>query len=68
MGERGRSAFLSGYERKLCCDQWHDLLAELTRGDADEARPTPTPRHRTSVGRTAAAAAIAALSVVTGLR
>ena len=68
MGERGRSAFLAGYERKLCCDQWHDLLAELTRSDADEARPMPTPRRRSSVARTAAAAAVAALSVVTGLR
>jgi len=29
MGERARSAFLAGYERKLCCDQWNLLLAGL---------------------------------------
>jgi glycosyltransferase involved in cell wall biosynthesis len=29
MGERGRSAFLVAHERKLCCAQWHVLLAEL---------------------------------------
>jgi glycosyltransferase involved in cell wall biosynthesis len=66
MGERARSAFLAGYERKLCCDQWHDLLAELTRVDADTTRP---PQRRSTAGRTAAAAAaVAALSALTSLR
>jgi glycosyltransferase involved in cell wall biosynthesis len=41
MGERGRSAFLAGYERKLCCERWADLLADLTRGGAWHTRPAP---------------------------
>jgi glycosyltransferase involved in cell wall biosynthesis len=27
MGERGRSAFLAGYERNLCCNLWGELIA-----------------------------------------
>ncbi len=55
MGERGRSAFLAGFEQKLCCRQWRDLIDELIGGeDQAAARPTrPTrgvrrakPRHR----------------------
>jgi colanic acid biosynthesis glycosyl transferase WcaI len=68
MGERGRSAFLAGYEKRLCCGQWHDLLAELTRADADPARPAPTSRRPSTVGRTATAAAVAALSIASNLR
>jgi glycosyltransferase involved in cell wall biosynthesis len=26
MGERGRSALIASYERKLCCHQWHELI------------------------------------------
>jgi colanic acid biosynthesis glycosyl transferase WcaI len=26
MGERGRLAFLAAYERRLCCEQWHQLI------------------------------------------
>jgi glycosyltransferase involved in cell wall biosynthesis len=29
MGERGRSAFLTAYERKLCCNKWRELIGEL---------------------------------------
>jgi glycosyltransferase involved in cell wall biosynthesis len=29
MGERARSSFLAGYERKLCCDRWNHLVASL---------------------------------------
>jgi glycosyltransferase involved in cell wall biosynthesis len=68
MGERGRSAFLAGFEKRRCCDQWHDLLAELTRAGADPARPTPTSRRPSTAGRTASAAAVAALSVASNLR
>jgi glycosyltransferase involved in cell wall biosynthesis len=28
MGERGRSAFLAAYERRLCCSQWAELVDE----------------------------------------
>jgi colanic acid biosynthesis glycosyl transferase WcaI len=36
MGERGRSAFLTTHERKLCCNQWYELMSELV------ARPSTT--------------------------
>ena len=55
MGEKGRSAFLAGFERKYCCGQWHDLLAELTGAGVRPARPVEAPRPPTA-GRTAAAA------------
>ena len=29
MGERGRSAFLTTYERRLCCNHWYELIREL---------------------------------------
>ena len=29
MGERGRSAFLTDHERKLCCNEWCGLIAAL---------------------------------------
>ena len=38
MGEKGRSAFLSAHDRKLCCAHWHELIGNLV------ARPE-TPRH-----------------------
>jgi hypothetical protein len=65
MGERGRSAFLAGYERRLCCEQWQDLLAEVTRADADSASPA-----RRLVRRSASrsAATIAALSIAPNFR
>jgi glycosyltransferase involved in cell wall biosynthesis len=68
MGERGRSAFLAGYERKLCCQRWADLLADLTRRGAEPAR-TPHRTHRpSSLSRTGPAAAIAALSLAPTLQ
>jgi glycosyltransferase involved in cell wall biosynthesis len=30
MGERGRLAFLAGFERRLCCERWNELMGELT--------------------------------------
>ena len=68
MGERGRSAFLAGHEQRLCCAQWGDLLAELTRADATTARPGASPSRQPSVGPAARAAAVAALSMATTLR
>jgi colanic acid biosynthesis glycosyl transferase WcaI len=51
MGERGRSAFLTAHERKLCCNQWHELIGELLarpeagrQGSAAPARPRETPQ------------------------
>ncbi len=29
MGEKGRTAFLSAHDRKLCCAQWHELIGNL---------------------------------------
>jgi colanic acid biosynthesis glycosyl transferase WcaI len=68
MGERGRSAFLAGHEQRLCCAQWRDLLAELTRADATPAVPGDSPNRRPSLGPTARAAAVAALSMAPTLR
>ncbi len=53
MGERGRSAFLTTHERKLCCNQWHELMSELvtqplTTARGLPARPRPALR---SLGR-----------------
>ena len=70
MGERGRSAFLAGYERRLCCEQWGDLLAEVTGEKLEPARPARVPSRRSAVGRSsrATAAALAALSIAPTLR
>lgn len=52
MGERARSAFLAGYERRHCCDAWRGLLAEQTRS---VVRAAPTPGRPTGPRRTATA-------------
>ncbi len=43
LGERGRSAFLGGFERDGCCDSWAVLVGQL----AAPPRPAPAP-HATS--------------------
>jgi glycosyltransferase involved in cell wall biosynthesis len=48
MGERGRSAFLAAYERKLCCNQWSDLIGALLQ----EGRVAHQPADATSPGPT----------------
>ncbi len=68
MGERGRSAFLAGHERRLCCGQWRDLLAEVTRVSADPAARSRSPRRSSAARRTARAAAIAAISMGPAVR
>jgi colanic acid biosynthesis glycosyl transferase WcaI len=45
MGERARSAFLAHFEQKLCCRDWHLLLAELA------APPAYRPRAREPLAR-----------------
>jgi glycosyltransferase involved in cell wall biosynthesis len=65
MGERGRSAFLARYERRHCCATWRGLLAETTGAGARASR---TSRRPAAPGRTATAAALAALSIVPTLR
>ena len=42
MGEKGRSAFLTAHDRKLCCTQWCELIGELV------ARPET---RRPAIGR-----------------
>jgi colanic acid biosynthesis glycosyl transferase WcaI len=42
MGERGRTAFLTTHERKLCCNHWSDLIGALF------ARPETNRRQATS--------------------
>jgi colanic acid biosynthesis glycosyl transferase WcaI len=40
MGERGRLAFLAGYERRLCCERWNalvgDVMEDAVAGAAEE--------------------------------
>ncbi len=42
MGERGRSAFLALYERKLCCERWHELIGGLVTTRASRRQPAPS--------------------------
>ncbi len=57
MGERARSAFLAGYERRHCCEAWTRLLADAI---CSEARPAGASR-RPSASRHMAAAALSVL-------
>jgi glycosyltransferase involved in cell wall biosynthesis len=54
MGEKGRTAFLTHHERKLCCARWCDLLSE---------RPSPVSASQSR--RPQAAALAAATPLVT---
>jgi putative colanic acid biosynthesis glycosyltransferase WcaI len=40
MGSRGRAAFLTEFDKTVCCDSWSNLLIELV-GAPRAARPTP---------------------------
>jgi len=51
MGEKGRSAFLTAHERKLCCTHWYELIGELLarpetgrQGSPAPVRPRDTPQ------------------------
>jgi colanic acid biosynthesis glycosyl transferase WcaI len=44
MGEKGRSAFLTAHDRKLCCAHWHELIGNVV------ARPQ-TPRQTLAAPR-----------------
>jgi glycosyltransferase involved in cell wall biosynthesis len=66
MGERGRSAFLAAYERRLCCGQWHEVLADLTGAAADSSRPARIPWRQAAARRTASAVAV--VSAVSNFR
>jgi colanic acid biosynthesis glycosyl transferase WcaI len=48
MGERGRSAFLMTHERKLCCNQWADVVGELLAQPVVAAQGLPVRKRRTS--------------------
>jgi glycosyltransferase involved in cell wall biosynthesis len=51
MGERGRAAFLVAHERKLCCDQWRELIGDLM-SESGPVRPAPrAPRTRPDSAR-----------------
>jgi len=49
MGERGRVAFLSDFERQGCCAQWGwmigELMGELTVVPMPKPEPAPAPRR-----------------------
>jgi glycosyltransferase involved in cell wall biosynthesis len=42
MGERGRTAFLNTHERRLCCNNWSELIARLL-ATTEKSRPKPAP-------------------------
>ena len=46
MGELGRSAFLAGFEREFCCEQWCKLIAEVVGLEA-----VTVPAGRVAHGR-----------------
>jgi colanic acid biosynthesis glycosyl transferase WcaI len=48
MGERGRSAFLMTYERKLCCHRWTDVIGELLAQPVVAAQGLASRKRRTS--------------------
>ena len=55
MGEKGRSAFLTAHDRKLCCAQWHELIGSLVARPEGRWRPTAAavPRYDTLKGAAA---------------
>jgi glycosyltransferase involved in cell wall biosynthesis len=55
MGERGRSAFLAAYERKLCCDRWLELIGELMGTQEAPRRLARAPFGRSVPDREASA-------------
>jgi len=46
MGERGRTMFLTTHERKLCCNQWTELMSGLLAQPAAAARRLPMGKRR----------------------
>jgi colanic acid biosynthesis glycosyl transferase WcaI len=55
MGEKGRTAFLTAHERKLCCARWHELIGKLVaRSDTRIQRSAVSlPGHATLKGTAA---------------
>jgi colanic acid biosynthesis glycosyl transferase WcaI len=43
MGERGRSAFIASYERRLCCNSWHEIIDQVLRRAIEPSHRPPTP-------------------------
>jgi colanic acid biosynthesis glycosyl transferase WcaI len=57
MGEKGRTAFLTNHERRLCCARWCELIDEqVARRESSVQRP-PAPARRLDSSSTAVAAA-----------
>jgi colanic acid biosynthesis glycosyl transferase WcaI len=60
MGERGRSAFLTVHERKLCCTHWCALIdQQFAQASTNRHAPIAPPRNRSTL---AAAAPLVTLS------
>jgi colanic acid biosynthesis glycosyl transferase WcaI len=54
MGERGRSAFLTNHERKLCCSLWCELMdQQLTRSTTGKQAPPAPVRTRSPLAAVA---------------
>ena len=53
MGDRGRSAFLSGYEREGCCARWRWAIGDLLGEPGTIALPAPSSAAIRPVGSAA---------------
>ncbi len=61
MGEKGRTAFLTSHEQRLCCNQWSALIGDLL-ARAGTTRPRPTaPLQAKHTNQAAAAPFLTAL-------
>jgi colanic acid biosynthesis glycosyl transferase WcaI len=55
MGEKGRTAFLSTHDRKLCCAHWHELIGNLVAQPETTRHVSTAPRHGLDTQKRAAA-------------
>jgi colanic acid biosynthesis glycosyl transferase WcaI len=53
MGEKGRSAFLTTHDRKLCCAHWHELIGNLVTRPESRAHVSEAARQGRDAPRVA---------------
>ena len=51
LGEKGREAFLAGFEREGCCSRWSWAIGDLAGATADTADVLPLPEGRATPER-----------------
>jgi putative colanic acid biosynthesis glycosyltransferase WcaI len=54
MGEKGRSAFLTAHDRKLCCAHWHELIGNLLARRETARQPSAAPKRASAAFKGAA--------------